>query len=132
MGGFDEKLFIDQVDYDICLSMREKGYKIYEVGFIGFLHEIGEGKKKEFGKFQIKTWNHSPIRRYYGVRNAIWVAKKHNELNTIRALLGALKHIFIIFIFEENKWKKLKAGLRGLKDGIFKSNKIMEGYENEG
>lgn len=118
IGGFDERLFIDQVDYDICLSMREKGYKIYQAGFIGFLHEIGEGKKREFGKFHIKTWNHSPIRRYYGVRNAIWVGRKHKELNNIRVILGAVKHIFIIFIFEGDKYNKLKAGLRGLKDGI--------------
>lgn len=27
VGGFDEKMFIDSVDFDICLSMREHGYK---------------------------------------------------------------------------------------------------------
>lgn len=119
VGGFDENLFIDQVDYDICLSMGEKGYKIYQAGFIGFLHEIGEGKKIKVGKFEIKTWNHSPIRRYYGVRNAILVGRKHEELNNIRVILGAVKHIFLIFIFEGDKWNKLKAGLKGLKEGIF-------------
>ena len=99
--------------------MRKHGYKIYQAGFIGFLHEIGEKKKKKVGKFHIRTWNHSPVRRYYSVRNAIWVARKHKELNNVRAILGAIKHILIIFIFEENRWEKLKSGLRGLRDGIF-------------
>ena len=68
VGGFDERLFIDEVDYDICLSMREKGYYIYQIDFIGFVHEIGEGKSKKIGNKIIKTWNHSAFRRYYSTR----------------------------------------------------------------
>ena len=117
-GKFDERLFIDQVDYDICLTMREKGYHIYQIGFMGFLHEIGQGHIVRIGPLKIKTWNHSPFRRYYGTRNAMLVAKKHKEINLIRAFLGAVKHIIIIFIFEDQKLEKLSAGLRGLKDGM--------------
>lgn len=118
VGMFDERLFIDQVDYDICMTMREHGYRIYQLGFIGFLHEIGQGCEKKIGLFNIRTWNHSPFRRYYGVRNAIIVAGKHKELNVPRATLGALKHIAIIFMFENDKFSKLVAGFRGLKDGF--------------
>lgn len=117
-GKFDETLFIDQVDYDMCLTMREKGYWIYQVGFVGFVHEIGQGHIIKFGPWKIKTWNHSPFRRYYGTRNAIIVAAKHKEINLIRAFLGAVKHIAIIFIFEDNKLDKLVAGLKGLRDGV--------------
>ena len=28
VGGFDEKMFIDYVDFDFCASLREHGYKI--------------------------------------------------------------------------------------------------------
>lgn len=118
VGGFDEKLFIDEVDYDICLSMREKGYCIYQAGFIGFIHEIGEGKIVQIGPLVMKTWNHSPFRRYYGTRNAIIVARKHKELNIIRAFLGAIKHMLIIFMLEDNKRRKLYAGIKGLCDGV--------------
>ena len=76
VGGFDERLFIDEVDYDICLSMREKGYFIYQIDFIGFVHELGEGKSKKIGNKIIKTWNHSAFRRYYSTRNAMIVARK--------------------------------------------------------
>jgi len=118
VNGFDEKLFIDEVDYDICLSMRENGYFIYQIGFVGFIHEIGEGKVVNVAGHNIKTWNHSPFRRYYSTRNAMLVARKHKELNSFKAFLGAVKHIFIIFLFEDTKWKKLKAGVKGLAAGI--------------
>lgn len=118
VGGFDEKLFIDEVDYDICLTMREMGYHIYQAGFIGFIHEIGKGKTVRCGLFKIKTWNHSPMRRYYGTRNAIIVARKHKEINVVRAILGVIKHVVIIFIFENQRFGKLKASVQGIYDGI--------------
>lgn len=118
VGGFDELLFIDEVDYDICLTMRENGYHIYKANFTGFIHEIGNGKTLKYGFVEVKTWNHSPIRRYYGARNAIIVAKKHEELNYYRAILGAIKHIILIFVFENQKIKKFTAGVKGLHDGI--------------
>lgn len=98
--------------------MRENGYFIYQIGFVGFIHEIGEGKVVNVAGHNIKTWNHSPFRRYYSTRNAMLVARKHKELNSFKAFLGAVKHIFIIFLFEDTKWKKLKAGVKGLAAGI--------------
>lgn len=118
VGGFDEKLFIDAVDYDICLSMRENGYHIYQAGFVGFLHEIGNGKVVKLCGLSIKTWNHSPFRRYYSARNAMIVARKHKHISTIHTFFGTLKHIIIIFIFEDDKWNRLKCGIKGLINGI--------------
>jgi rhamnosyltransferase len=36
----------------------------------------------------------------------------------MRAILGAVKHIVIIFVFENDKWNKLSAGVKGLRDGF--------------
>ena len=115
--GFDNNLFIDVVDLDICLSMREKGYKIFEIGQVGFIHEIGQGKKIEFWEAKIKIWNHSPIRRYYNVRNNIIVAKKHGK-SLIRTMFGIVKHIFIIFVFENDKKNKLISAWKGIVAGV--------------
>lgn len=46
------------------------------------------------------------------------VSRKHKELSEVCAFLGAVKHIIIIFIFEDQKLEKLGAGLKGLKDGM--------------
>ena len=40
VGGFDEKMFIDSVDFEICLNLRKHGYKIYRTDFVGLLHEL--------------------------------------------------------------------------------------------
>lgn len=117
VGGFDEELFIDSVDFDICLKMREKGFHIYKVGFVGFLHEIGNGKTRKIFSYTVKTWNHSPFRRYYSTRNALIVAKKH-RLGTIKALLGIIKHMFLIFVFEDEKKAKFERALAGVIDGL--------------
>ena len=117
VGGFDENLFIDAVDYDICLSMREHGFKIVQAGFIGLFHEIGDGHEVKIGPLTIKTWNHSAFRRYYSTRNMLIVAKKHH-LGVLRCLLGVFKHIILIFVFEDNRIEKLKKGLLGVDDGL--------------
>lgn len=116
-GEFDESLFIVRL-ITIVPYEREKGYSIYQVGFVGFVHEIGQGHIVKVGPWKIKTWNHSPFRRYYGTRNAMIVSKKHKEISEMRAFLGAVKHIIIIFIFEDQKLEKLSAGLKGIKDGM--------------
>ncbi len=115
--GFDEFLFIDAVDYDFCLTLKEKKYYTYQIGFIGFTHEIGEGKIRNIGSLKIKTWNHSPFRRYYSTRNVIIVAKKHNT-GVIKATLGAIKHTMLIFLFEDEKYSKLKRAISGMIDGF--------------
>lgn len=117
-GGADERLFIDAVDFDICLSMAEHGYNIYKCKFLGFLHEIGSGHTIHIGPVKIKTWNHAAFRRYYGTRNMILVAKKHASQSIFRTLLGVLKHMLIILIFENDKWEKLKMGSKGIFDGM--------------
>lgn len=117
VGGFDEELFIDAVDLDMCLKMREKGYHVYKVGFVGFLHEIGDGRTRRFFFKTIKTWNHSPFRRYYSTRNALIVAKKH-KTGVLKALLGVIKHMILIFLFEKEKIAKLRKGFLGVIDGL--------------
>ncbi|MEG0034850.1 MAG: glycosyltransferase [Bacilli bacterium] len=122
--GFDEDLFIDAVDYDLCLSLKEHGYKIIQVGFLGFYHEIGEGKFIKRGLFSLKTWNHSSFRRYYSTRNMLIVSKKHN-ISIVKTLLGIFKHILMILIFEDKKIEKLKAGLHGTINGLRYKNKYQ-------
>jgi rhamnosyltransferase len=75
--GYDEKMFIDCVDFDICYSLLEKGYKIIRIPFIGLLHEVGHGKNISLFGYPYVIYNHTPWRRYYINRNSIYIAKKH-------------------------------------------------------
>jgi rhamnosyltransferase len=118
VGGFDESLFIDYVDFDMCTTMLENGYKIIKVNFDGILHEVGLAYTRNFcGKTEV-IYNHSAFRKYYISRNGIYYARKHKaSLNFMNSYLQAYKSLVLSLIFEDQKLKKLKANLKGLLDG---------------
>lgn len=123
VGMFDEKMFIDYVDFDMCSTFTENGYKIILCNFNGLLHELGEGEVRRFLFKKIVLTKHSPIRRYYYVRNVIYYVKKHKKHISRRRkwtkLYGSIFYdIAVIVLYEDNKKAKLKQAFRGLKDGI--------------
>ena len=73
--GFDEKLFIDSVDFDICINMRMHGFKIYKINFDGILHEVGHGRNVKLLLKDYVSYNHSPFRQYYMARNHKYLVK---------------------------------------------------------
>lgn len=116
-NGFDNKMFIDYVDFDICTTLIEKGYKIIKINYVGFLHEIGKSTSKElFGK-KVILYNHSPLRVYYYVRNALYYIKKHRKnINVKENYFSLSKRIFLILFFEKNKIKNIKQIVKAIKD----------------
>ncbi len=74
LGGFDESLFIDQVDNDFSIRLTDSGYKIVRFNDIVFSHKLGEKK------FTIMT-KHQPhydsFRLYYIFRNHLVMLKRY-------------------------------------------------------
>ncbi|HWI91016.1 MAG TPA: glycosyltransferase [Flavisolibacter sp.] len=81
LHGFDEKLFIDDVDFEYCYKCVLEGFKIVQFKNIYLNHFIGT--QKEAGYFSVlKKSNrsvHSPIRIYYMVRNFLYVSSKYKK-----------------------------------------------------
>lgn len=118
--GFDDKMFIDKVDFDICLSIREIGYKIMKVNYNGLLHEVGNGRNVKMLFKDYIVYNHSHIRRYYMARNGIYLAKKHKKyIKLPRALVKEIRDITLVVLYEDNKIKKFRYAMKGLIDGFF-------------
>ena len=118
--GYDEKLFIDFVDFDICFSLIEEGYKVIKIPYEGLLHEVGHGKNVVFLKKNYIVYNQQYWRRYYIVRNDIYVSKKHRELQPLlRTVLRQTRNILLVCIFENQKLKKFFLGVKGLLAGLF-------------
>lgn len=115
-GGFDNQLFIDSVDYDLCYSMREHDYKTIKINFNGLLHEVGKSTTVSIGNIGFAVNNHPPIRKYYMSRNSIYLVKKHN-LNVFTEYFVVYRRIFTVLFFENNKKAKIKSILKGIKDG---------------
>lgn len=115
--GFDEKLFIDSVDFDICINMRCHGYKIYKINYDGVLHEVGHGRNVKFLFKDYISYNHSPFRQYYMARNHRYLVMKYpDQFSKLKEWIREIRSEAIILFYEEDKIKKLRSRWKGLLD----------------
>ncbi len=118
-GGFDEKMFIDYVDFDMCQMLLENNYKIIRINYQGLLHEVGHSHMAKFmGKEEV-IFNHSAFRKYYIVRNRFYYVRKHKYyIDKKREYLRIFKYILLVLLFEDDKFNKGKQMIKGIFDGI--------------
>lgn len=118
VDGFDERLFIDCVDFDLCRQFKEKGFSIIRVNTAIILHELGESRFKKFLTKKIIVSTHSPMRYYYYSRN--WHICK-NKTAYAKSYFSSMKKdklkMYIkMFLFEKNRIKKIAMIRKGKKD----------------
>jgi rhamnosyltransferase len=122
IGKFEDKLFIDVVDFDYCVKTQLKKYKILNFKDVIVAHNLGEVFKRKniiTGKIREKR-EHNPQRVYYFARNYLYMAKKYGK--HFPKQMGMLKVINILFIhevtkiilYEDQKLQKLNAKFLGL------------------
>lgn len=112
IGGFDETLFIDEVDHEFCCRIKEYGYQIVQFDSgIYMKHALGERCKYVFFQYR----QHDYRRVYYIIRNKLIVGDKHPSLK-VRYRLSVIKKILKIIIFENDKIMKLKSVKEAIKD----------------
>ena len=111
-------MFIDKVDFDFCLSLAEEGFKIVRINSLGLLHEVGHSTQASFFGKNYMIYHHNSFRRYYMSRNAVYVARKHSSLNIAKELLKEIRRIILVFVYEDQKLKKLWSSITGLRDGF--------------
>jgi rhamnosyltransferase len=116
--GYDEQMFIDGVDWDICFNLRRHGYRIYRVNFDGVLQEVGHGRNVSlFGKPYV-AYGESPLRNYYGARNDVYLARKYPEFVSMgKTRVREVRAEVIVLLYEEDKLAKLRNRWRGVRDG---------------
>lgn len=113
MNFFDEWYFIDYIDYDYCISVRRKGYKIYQISKLlldqeastiepVFCHDIllkiAKITKVEF----FAKLSYRPVidarRSYYTARNRVYYIYKNRDMLNVA----------------KEKWKELFANIRNI------------------
>jgi rhamnosyltransferase len=128
-GKFDEWMFIDCVDYDFCLKLKNSGYKIIRVNNIIISHEVGNPqiKKLLFG-WEIVLHNHNPLRNYYISRNTVYILKKYWRNKSVYKWVPRLFYWQICkLIFEKNKKQTFVSFINGCRVGLLckiNNNKI--------
>ena len=78
IGGYNESLFLDLVDFDFCYRAKNAGYKTILFPGIILAHTIGiRTKGRSLKNFKLSERQiHSAIRMYYILRNSLWLLKQ--------------------------------------------------------
>ena len=120
IGLFDEKMFIDYVDFDYCKRVRLNNLKIIRIKDAILDHEIGKRTKRKFLFFNVYPTNHNENRVYYYVRNIKYYCNKYKNNMTLKEKLTEKKYLiwkFIsIILYENNKKNKIKMYIKGIKE----------------
>jgi len=116
-GGFDEYLFIDHVDHDMCLRLKHRGYRIIEVGTAKIFQEFGRETIRR--RFLWKTYTqrgYTPFRVYYQTRNSVYMLRKYGKEFDSGPCYFYFYLVFAFiarFIYEPNRFHRLKAFTSG-------------------
>ena len=118
VGGFDESLFIDAVDYEWCWRAWNKcGMRSFVDLSVAIEHQLGSPGKFLWRDISVS----SPMRLYYQFRNCIWLSKV-SYTPTFWKLKVLRKYIckFLVYpIFFRPRISYLKSAIRGIIDGLF-------------
>lgn len=131
-GGFDNGMFIEWVDWDICESMRKVGYKIMKTYKTKLIHELGHDTRLVMVRHhQMQVMNHKPIRYYYSTRNRIYMARKYKHIGLWEQLKEIGFKLYTVEKYEKNKLQNFVAIIKGTIAGFFlnvKYNNIKEDF----
>ncbi|ADB40908.1 glycosyltransferase [Spirosoma linguale] len=121
VGGFNDGLFIDHVDHEYNIRVRNAGFHIVELCSIKLQHRLGTLKSfTVFGK-KIIYISHSPIRFYYFVRNGVYIVNKYsfsNPKSVLKIIWILQKEIGKVLFLEDEKPKRMNYFLRGVIAGL--------------
>lgn len=127
LGPFREDLFISMVDAEMCLRAQEKGYKTLQYNGSNLIHHIGSGRKIHILNRTVTVSDYNALRHYYDSRNRIlmWHEFPYDmkTRNKIKHLLGRLKIMAKILLFEDNKIEKITAIITGTWYGLLNKAK---------
>lgn len=131
VGGFDERFFIDYVDYDLNQRLLLSGYKILRANRTYLLHEVGRARrtwlrvprKDVAGTWHLETFysfGHSEMRCYYKARNRVLFTRKYWRAIglTHEGVWQIPQQVALTVLFESGRWRKLLSFIRGVWDGI--------------
>lgn len=119
IGGFLDWLFIDMVDTEYCLRLNKLGYKVLRLNNVKMKHELGNQTIHHFFKKKMICSNYGYVRRYYQVRNNLYIKEMYKDIypercnDLISDQKGQLRRVIL---FEKNKLKKLRYMYKGYKD----------------
>jgi rhamnosyltransferase len=121
VGFFNEKLFIDYVDFEYCLRLRTLGYQVIEVYSTEILHHMGKLEERIFLGEKVHPTHHPPIRRYYQFRNALLLHSQYRKTQSRwcwKNRIILIKIIILVLLYEKQRLQSLFQIVRGICHGL--------------
>lgn len=131
VGGYDEMLFIDYVDYDFNQRLLLNGYRIAQDNTLHLSHEVGKAeatwlripRRSHGGHWSFErfySFGHSSFRCYYKARNRVIFTRRYGRKIGIthEGIWQLPQQVVLTLVFERERRAKAKAFYRGIRDGI--------------
>ncbi len=121
VGYFLDSLFIDYVDIEFCIRLRNKGYQIIQVPDAILFHNIGKISEHHIFGRHVRTTHHEPVRRYYQFRNSLLLHKAYKKIQPEWCRCNwiiLLKIICLILLYERRKSRKIAQIIKGVWHGL--------------
>jgi rhamnosyltransferase len=121
LGGFDERLFIDYVDNDFSLRVIAAGRTVAVSAGAVLEHRLGNRTRHVLLGHEMRPTHHSALRHYYIARNRVHLWRRHAFRHCAWAGFDAgfaLYNLGRVLAFEDRRWLKVRAMLRGTWDGL--------------
>lgn len=125
IGFWDESVFLDYADFELCWRMAKHGYETFVSGNAMLNHSLGLGILQCHFFFKELTFNYaSPFREYYQTRAAIKLLKRtYIPLNWRRNFIFNLTiRILLYTLYLPEKVKRLKYFCLGIVHGVLGRN----------
>jgi rhamnosyltransferase len=119
VGYFNDKLFIDGIDFDFCYRLILKNISTYKVSGAFLRHSLGDFKNINFYFLSFNLIVHSPLRRYYLFRNHLYLFFRYFfklPLQITKKSVFEFILILQILIFEQRKLQNMKMIILGFID----------------
>jgi rhamnosyltransferase len=114
VGDFRRDLFIDHVDTEYCMRLRDKGYRVLISTKIGMIHPLGYYRVSKLHKWirgSSMITNYPPLRHYYWTRNGVTLIRENFRRDVSWSLHQAyylfFRRIVTLLLFEDKKIIKI-------------------------
>lgn len=130
MGGHDEGFFVDHVDHEYCLRLRQSGYRVYVTHEPLFCHEVGNVVcAHRFGRVW-QSSGHPAARRREWARNLLRLSRRYWKSDPgwcAGRLFGELpRSLIAMLLLENDRGEKLKSVIGGALRGVLESRQDKE------
>lgn len=130
VGGYDDSLFIDDVDFDFSLKLWKEGGKCAIVRDAHMQHNLGDSTIGEFVFIKKRISEHSAQRYYYMYRNNKIISNRYFDafpIFIIKKNIMAFVHYIEVLMFHSNKKEKIASIRQGKRDAklYIRGNNLM-------